>query len=138
MGQLTLRYEFDADDDFGWLDAEVRTDKFSGRGGFWVQWQDVEEFGQSLRAYPIPADAPLRGAWGFEPWEGDSLIIRIEVAPANPRGDLKVEVEVADHIEPTERLRASFLTNYPQLEAFSGSIEKLMKRQTEEAVLVGS
>jgi hypothetical protein len=138
MGQLTLRYEFDAADDFGWLDVEVRTDMFSGRAGFWVQWQDVEEFGQSLRAYPIAADAPLRGAWGFEPWEGDSLIIRIEVAPANRRGDLKVEVEVADHIEPTERLRASFRTNYPQLEAFSGSIEKLMKRQTEEAVLTGS
>ncbi len=131
MGQLTLRYEFDAVD-------EVRTDKFRGRAGFWVQWQDVEEFGQSLRTYPIPAGTPLRGAWGIEPWEGESLILRIEVAPANRRGDLKVEVEVADYVEPSERLRASFLTNYPQLEAFSGNIAKLMKRQTEEAVLTGS
>jgi hypothetical protein len=138
MGQLILRYEFEADDDFGWLDAEVKTDKISGRGGFWVQWQDVEEFGRSLRAYPISPDAPLRGAWGFEPWKGDSITIRIEVVPANSRGDLKVEVEVADHIEPTERLRASFLTNYPQLEAFSESIGKMINRQTDEAVLTGS
>src|SRR5262245_53706859 len=117
MKQLTLRYEFDAKDDFGWLDVDVRTERFSGRGGFWVQWQDVEEFGQSLRTDPVQADAALRGAWRFEPWEGDALIVRIEVAPANARGDLKVDVEVADHIEPAERVRTSFLTNYPQLEA---------------------
>ena len=138
MKQLTLRYEFAADDDFGWLDVEVGTDKFWGRAGFWVQWQDVEEFGQSLRTYPIRGDAPLRGAWGYEPWEGGSLIVRIEVAPANSTGDLKVDVEVADQFEQKERVRTSLMTNYPQLEAFSESIEKLMKRRATEAVLVGS
>jgi hypothetical protein len=35
-------------------------------------------------------------------------------------------------------VRTSFQTNYPQLEAFSGSIEKLMKREASEAVLLGS
>jgi hypothetical protein len=138
MSQLTLRYEFDPEDDFGWLGVEVETARFSGRGGFWVQWQDVEEFGQSLRTYPIRSEAPLTGAWGYEPWEGDALVVRIEVAAANHTGDLKVSVEVADDHEPNERVRTSFLTNYPQLESFSGSIEKLMKRQSNEAVLLGS
>jgi hypothetical protein len=138
MSELKLTYEFASDDDFGWLGVEVRTAHFSGRGGFWVQWQDVEEFGQSLRTYPIRKEAPVLGAWGYEPWEGDSLVVRIEVAPANSTGDLKIGVEVADNHETSERVRTSFQTNYPQLEAFSGSIEKLMKREASEAVLLGS
>lgn len=140
MNQLILRYDFDPDpnDDFGWLGVEVTTERFSGRGGFWVQWQDVGEFGQSLRTYPITAEAPVLGAWGYEPWEGDALIVRIEVAPANATGDLKISVEVADNHEKSERVRTSFRTNYPQLEAFSDSIEKLMKREANEAVLLSS
>jgi len=138
MSQLRLGYEFDTGDDFGWLSVEVETDRFFGRGGFWVQWQDVEEFGQALRTYPIRTEAPVVGAWGYESCEGDALVVRLEVAAANRTGDLKVSVEVADSHEPTERVRTSFLTNYPQLEAFSRSIEKLMKRQSDEAVLQGS
>jgi hypothetical protein len=138
MNQLKLTYKFELDDDFGWLGVEIRTERFSGRGGFWVQWQEVEKFGQSLRTYPIRSEAPLLGAWGYEPWEGDALVIRIEVAPANSRGDLKIGVELADHYERSERVRTSFHTNYPQLEAFSDSIEKLMKRNANEAVLLGS
>ena len=138
MNELKLTYEFDSGDDFGWLGVEVRTEAFSGRGGFWVQWQDVEEFGRSLRTYPIRSEAPLLGAWGYEPWEGDALVVRIEVAPANSRGDLKVSVEVADSYETSQRVRTFFQTNYPQLEAFSGSIERLMKREANEAVLLGS
>ena len=138
MSQLTLKYDFAQDDDFGWLGVEIETARFSGHGGFWVQWQDVEEFGESLRAYPIKNGAPLIGAWGYEPWEGDALVVSIKVAAANYTGDLKVSVELADNHEPTERLRTSFLTNYPQLEAFSRSIGSLMKRLSNEAVLLGS
>lgn len=113
MNELTLTYEFDPEDDFGWLGVEVRTERFSGRGGFWVQWQDVEEFGKSLRTYPITNEAPLLGAWGYEPWEGDALVVRIEVAPANSTGDLKISVEVADNHERSERVRTSFRTPLP-------------------------
>lgn len=137
MNRLTLTYQFDPDDDFGWLGVGIETGRFSGRGGFWVQWQDVEDFGRALRTYPILPEAPLLGAWGYEPWEGDTLVVRIEVAPANATGDLKVGVELADHEEMSERVRTSFRTNYPQLEAFSSAIEKLMKREVAEAVLEG-
>lgn len=43
--KLTLRYEFGSDpnDDFGWLALAVETDRFTGRGRFSVQWQDVTE-----------------------------------------------------------------------------------------------
>ena len=115
---LTLAYRFDDDpnDDFGWLDVSVVGDKFSGRGGFWVQWQDVKEFGQELATYPILPSAPLRAAWGYEPWEGDALVVSLEIAPADTRGNIAVKVWLRDYVEfaegvPCNCVRTSFITN---------------------------
>ncbi len=140
---LTYEYSGDPDDDFGWLGVEVMTERSTGRGGFWVQWQDVKEFGEELNAYPIAHDAPIRGAWGYEPWEGDALVVSIEIGAADKRGNLLVKVRLRDHTEmgegePTECLRTSFLTQYPQLEAFRLDIAKLMDRKAERAKLLGS
>lgn len=46
------------------LDVEVKGKQFSGKGGFWVQWQDVREFGEKLATYPILRDAPVEASWG--------------------------------------------------------------------------
>jgi hypothetical protein len=137
MSKLTVRYRFDDTDDFGRLDVAVTTDKFSGRGGFWVQWQDVREFGEKLSTYPIKADAPLRAAWGYEMHEGDDLIVSIQVAPANPTGDLRVRVELADEDGRSDRVRTSFVTNYPDLEQFRVALAALMDGKADEAVLTG-
>jgi hypothetical protein len=137
MSKLALRYRFDDTDDFGWLGVEITTAKFSGRGGFWVQWQDVKEFGEKLSAYPIKPDAPLRASWGYEMHEGDDLIVSIQIEPANRTGDLRVRVEVADEDERSDRVRTSFETNYPELEQFRIAVAELMDRKTDEAVLAG-
>ena len=137
MSKLVFRYRFDDGDDFGWLEMEVATDAFSGRSGFWVQWQDVKEFGESLSTYPLNPDAPIRDSWGYEMQEGNDLMLSVEIAPDNPRGDLRVRVELADYSEPAERLRTSFVTNYPDLESFRIGIANLMDRQSDEAVLTG-
>ncbi len=145
MSRLALRYEYDAGfldptltrDDFGRLSISVITDYFSGCGGFWVQWQDVKEFGESLATYPIEASAPLIAQWGYDMQEGDDVILRVEIAPANGRGDLIVLVEIANEHEQRERVRTSFLTNYPDLEAFRAEVAKLIEREIEEAVLSG-
>ena len=145
MSKLTLRYQYDANlfdpkqprDDFGWLSVQVRTDRFSGDGGFWVQWQDVKEFGEALNVFPIAADRPIVAQWGFDMQEGDDLRLRIEIAPANNRGDLCVRFEVADYNEPSNRTRGYFTTNYPDLGAFRGGIARLMDRQADEATLTG-
>lgn len=58
MAKLTLRYRYDPSyfdntltrDDFGRLSVTAETKLFSGKGGFWVQWQDVAEFGEALSA----------------------------------------------------------------------------------------
>jgi hypothetical protein len=148
MSHLTLKYQHDASffdpklprDDFGRISVSVATERVSGRGGFWVQWQDVSEFGEQLAAYPISQVAPVTAQWGYEMQEGEDLILRVEIAPANKTGDLLVRVEIADDLHdqgPRDRVRASFLTNYPQLESFRSDITKLMVGEVSEAVLTG-
>ena len=141
---LTFSYKFSDDprDDFGWLDVVVASDHFSGRGGFWVQWQDVKEFGEDLSTYPILPNSPVKAAWGYEPWEGDTLVVSVEIAPADKRGNLSVNVWLRDYAEmgegkPANCVRTTFVTNYPEVEAFRLAIAKLMDRRVDEAVLVG-
>ncbi len=85
MSKLTFRYQYDASffdpkqptDDFGRLSIDVETGRFSGKGGFWVQWQDVREFGEALTAFPITTDLPIVAQWGYEMQEGEDLILRL-------------------------------------------------------------
>lgn len=121
---LSFRYRFSGDlnDDFGWL--------------------EVKEFGDKLAIYPILPDAPIEASWGYEPWEGDSLVVSVEVAPADTRGNLSVQVWPRDHTEmgegkPTNCVRPTFKANYPELERFRHAIAQLMGGESEEAVLVG-
>lgn len=145
MSKLTLRYQYDASffdptqptDDFGRLSVDVETARFSGKGGFWVQWQDVKEFGEALSAFPITDGHPITVQWGYDMQEGDDLILRLEIAPANKRGDLVVRFEVADDIEPNNRARGYFITNYPDIEVFRGSVARMMNREAQEAILTG-
>ena len=145
MSKLTLRYKFDASffdtsltrDDFGYLSVDVETERISAKGGFWVQWQDVKEFGEALGVFPIDEDRPVVAQWGFDMQEGDDLKLRLEVAPADKRGNVFLRFEVADDEEPEDRARGRFLTNYPDVDAFRLQIARLMKNEVEEAVLNG-
>lgn len=138
---LTFKYEWsdDPNDSFGWLGISVISSPFSGRGGFWVQWQDVKQFGEELATYPILPEASVTGSWGYEPWEGDSLVVSVEIAPADTRGNLRVKVWLRDLDDgpPSNCIRTSFVTNYPELEAFRKSIREMMDRKSDAATLVG-
>ena len=83
MNKLVLRYKFDADD-FGGLSLEVVTEHFSGKGSFWVQWQDIIEFAEQLAVDPIEVENPIVAQWGSDMQEGIDLIVRINIAPKNP------------------------------------------------------
>lgn len=139
---FAYQYSGDPNDDFGWLGVKVVGEMFSGEGGFWVQWHDVKEFGEQLTTYPILPEAPLKAAWGYEPWEGDALVVSVEVAPADKRGNLSVQVWLRDYAEaaegaPSNCVRTIFKTNYPELQSFSNAIAQLMDGKVEQAVLVG-
>ena len=139
---FTYEYSGDPNDDFGWLGVAVVSERSSGRGGFWVQWQDVKEFGEKLSTYPIPPETPIAGQWGYEPWKGDALAVSIEIVPEGRRGTLAVKVWLRDHTEmgegePGECVRTSFITDYPQLAAFGSEIADLMDGKAQEAKLLG-
>ena len=138
MAGLTLRYAFSRDDDdFGWLELDVRTGHFSGRAGFWVQWQDIVEFGEDLPSYPMPYGTRFDRSWGYREEEIETIVLAIGIEPADKRGNLTVDATVADHIEPRQRVSALFTTNYPDLDRFRDEIARMMRREAEEAVLTG-
>jgi len=145
MNRLTLKYAYDRSffdpkltrDDLGYLSISARTDRFSERGGFWVQWQDLREFSEALATFLIATDAPIAAQWGYEMQEGDDLILRIEIAAANKRGDLVASFVIADLHSRSSRVSDSFQTNYPDVEGFRLSIARMMDREVEEAVLEG-
>ena len=145
MNKLALRYKYDpsyfddklATDDFGWLSVFVEAGKFKGEGGFWVQWQDVVEFGESLDRYPMAQGSAISIQWGYDKQEGDDLIVRLQISPSGSRGELTASVEIADYDDNSQRLITSYRTTYAAVDLFRGDIAKLMKREIEEAVLFG-
>lgn len=144
MSKLTLRYRYDASffdpkqptDDFGWLSIEVKTDQYSVKGGFWVQWQDVKEFGEAL-ALSITTGHHVKGQWGFDMQEGNDLIMSLEIAPESKQGDFAIRFTLADHVKPGNRASGSFVTSSPQLDSFREEIARVMEREAEEATLAG-
>lgn len=145
MSQLIVKYVYDESffdkrltrDDFGRLTFTVVTHDFSGTGGFWVQWQNLRDFGERLSAFPITSDEPLKEDWGYM-LDGDyHLVLGIVITPANTTGDLLVRVEIADEDDPLRHVCTSFLTNYPDVDAFRRSIASLMDRKVDEAILKG-
>jgi hypothetical protein len=133
---LTLRYEFSASDDFGWLEVKVRTSRICGVGGFWVQWQDLEEWAAKLVAYPL--NGAVEADWGQRPSGGDyQTIVGILLSPAGTTGELEVRVALADRDDLRFRCETAFSTHYPDLERFAAALSKMMKREADEAVLLG-
>jgi hypothetical protein len=138
MNSLKVRYDHSHDDDdFGQLHLAVKTQAFSGRGRFWVQWQDVEELAEKLNSYPLSADDPPRAVWGYNDCQGDNVIIALEVKPINTRGTLRTSVEIADYDEPGRRVRTYFHTHYPQVAEFAAELLAVMRRERDEAELRG-
>lgn len=138
MDKLTLRYKRDHDpnDDFGRLTVSAQNERFSAKGGFWVQWQDVVEFGTSLQTYPIQPDEPITAQWGYNKEEED-LIIKIIISPKTALGDLSVYAEIRDENELSSRAQIAFRSGYAALDLFRGDIAKLMAGEVEEAILHG-
>lgn len=138
---LTLRYEFSShpDDDFGWLSVTVRTDAFTGRGGFWVQWQNVRAMASKLNTYPFSPENPFVEEWGQCDSDGSNyeVIVGISILPVNKTGDLDVIVRIADHHDTRRQCQAVFRTNYSYTANFAVELEALMDRQRDEAVLLG-
>ena len=142
MSHLAFRYQYDGSpslvlDDFGRLEMKVITESRSGQGGFWVQWQDVKEFGETLSTFPIDDHKPINAEWGYTENGVYERVLSVTIAPAEARGALRVRVEIADEHDPSDHVRASFRTSYAALAAFQTEVARLMAGEIEQAVLKG-
>jgi hypothetical protein len=137
--RLVIRYEHSRDDDdFGWLTADVTTAKASGRGGYWVQWQDVEEWAAELAALPLRSDARSEADWGYLESESGNYHAMVKVViSAAPTGPLEAVVKLGDHIHDRIGCRTVFETGYPEVQRFAAALMAVMRREAEEAVLTG-
>ena len=139
--ELTLRYEFSSDpaDDFGWLAVSVHTYAFTGRGGFWVQWQTSKKW---LRSWMLTHACPRTRSWrngGQCNSDGSNyeVIVGISIVPTNKTGDLDVIVHIADHHDTRRRCQTVFRTNYANTAKFAVELKALIDRQQDVAVLLG-
>ena len=110
---------------------------FSGKSGFWVQWQDLVEFADKLPSSPDRLGERIFSQWGFDTLEKDDLILSLSIEEVGRLGELSVCVELADHNVPLNRLRASFRAIYASLDLFKRDLVKLMAREGETAELIG-
>ena len=142
MNIIKLRYRYDGTpivtyDDFGWLEIQVLAESYSGVGGYWVQWQDVVDFNESLTAYPIDENDPPSGDWGFVKHNVYHRLMWIEISHADKLDEPQVSVELSTKEKPLNRLRASFPISYQNLQSFQSELRLLMDRKINEACLYG-
>ena len=136
--QLALRYEFDAHDDFGWLEAHFSTAKTSGKMGFWVQWQDVREWASELATFPMRSRHRSGVDWGqFESGGGNYRPIIKVVIRASELGRLDVAVNLADYADERVSCRGVFTTDFPALQRFADDLASVMNKKQDEAILIG-
>jgi hypothetical protein len=138
MDRLSVSFEPDSSDGVGLLRFAVETRDFAGAGGFWAQSSDIDAFAAALTVYPISTDKPPSVRLGYERHAGDDLIVAITIKPDDLRGTLRVVAELADYLEPTKRVRTSFVTHYPELERFRHALVRLSKGEVDGAILEGS
>ena len=137
MNQLTFRYGYndhfdpqrDDDEEAGRLTVSVVGRQFSGIGTFEAPPECVREFGESLSTFPITSDKPLGATWGYS-----GRMSSVVISAANATGTLLVSVEIEDD---SEAVRASFVSDYVQIDAFRRSVANLMDRKVDEAILRG-
>jgi hypothetical protein len=137
MSEMTLEFVADEHTDTNKLTIEVQTHPFSGSGWSWTDRASLEAFAAQLRLYPIQSEQPALFTMGYNQLEGDDLIGRIEIGPADPRGNLFVRVEVADPDVRWRRVRAEFRTHYPDLERFVARVAAMLDGGRETATLHG-
>ena len=138
-----LLLSFDRDDDStGRLTAEAQGGGFRGWGSAWVGIDELREFAEALRAYPLSKDSPPRIAGGFYfDSRLDQVHLSLDVYPVGGRGQIGIRIRVAsevwEHDRPESRHEATIeiLSTYARLERFSREIDDLLSGVASEARL---
>jgi hypothetical protein len=97
----------------------------------------LEELAAQLEAYPIPPDAPVSMRWGYGERLGDDVICKLEVRPADARGNLLVLAELGDDNDRSDRVRLRFFTHYTDIERFRIELMSMISGRRRSAKLEG-
>lgn len=142
MDTLILHYNVDDSLD-GELFADVAIGRFRGSGSAWFSIERLREFCHSASMYPIREGQEPSLAGGFWDEAGQAVQechLGIRIAPHRVLGLLKVSVTVAEPIydevaRDCQRLTASFLVNYSDIDRFRGELLALIEGRSEQATL---
>lgn len=133
---LSLAYDHDPTDDFGWLRVSAEAKGFAAKAGFWVQWQDVVEWAAKLDAYPLPPNG-IEQDWGFVQDGTHRKVISIGLKQSTRTGRVTVRLELTDYHDPSCHAEFSFQTAYSNLDDFKKEVEQVMAQTRERATLLG-
>ena len=146
MSYLKLRFVND-DDDTGELLAQAAANGFAGEGEAWFSVDQIKRFAKAIAAFPLSDDPCCSLAGGFFEKDGSGRLAQehlyISVYPINHRGNIGVQVQLADAMwqdfrqESQRRVQLEITTTYEPLGRFSRQVQALARGDVEEAVLEG-
>jgi len=144
---LRLRF-MDDGDGTGKLMARAEADGFSGEGEAYFNVEELEEFAEALRLFPLPRDHRRSIASGFCSKEDPSKLeqehLGISVYLANAqRGYVGIQVRMATEVWPDTRPESKkqavveILATYEPLSKFSRDFLSVLRGSLKEAVIEG-
>ena len=133
---LSLAYDRDPTDDFGWLSVSAEGKGFAATTGFWVQWQDVVEWAAKLDSYPLPPNG-IEREWGFSQDGTYYQVIYVGLKQSAPTGRVTVKIELTDYYDPSCHAEFSFQTAYSNIGDFKKEVAQMMAQGRERATLLG-
>ena len=144
QGKIILRFDDDSDGT-GKLLAEANANGFAGKGGAYFSIPHIEEFANSLVAFPLPETnfPKITGGFGKRdaPGELAQEHVAIAVYPVDSRGHLGIQIRIATEFWDGEReksqhaVKLEFLTGYEAIAKFSKDLKALVQSRIEEVIL---
>jgi hypothetical protein len=144
QGRLLLRFNDDGDGT-GKLFAQANSSGFSGEGSAWFSNKELQDFADTIAAFPILEGKSPEITGGFFKKDGSGELeqenLALKVYPIDRRGHLGIQVRIATELWNEERLesqhlvRLEIVTSYEPLMQFSRKLKALAEGRVEEVVL---
>ena len=144
---LSIRFQ-DDNDGTGKLIARAESRGFAGAAGAYFNITQVEEFAVAISAFPLPQQDQRRsieGGFGKKERPGElEEHLGLTVYPIDvKRGYVGIQIRMATELwegsrpQSQHQAKIEIVTTYEPLARFSADILKLVRGDTEEAVLLG-
>jgi hypothetical protein len=137
--RLTYSFSNDPEDDFGCLGVKVITECFTAENGWWVQWQDVEDFAEQLGRLTTNQSSPVEFSAGYKAPDRDwADVFHIALTPLGRDSSVDVFVRLMDQNRSSHRCETGFRTTLRAIEFFQRDVAALMRKERNDAELIGT